>query len=462
MVARLVADALWRNRWLYAASGVCLVPSWLLLGMITRPNPLPIGSTAISLIFAAVLGPMVVIATMTLRALRHLPVTARDLWRAMWILATLVPAALLLSTKAVSALLVAASGDSPQLSAEAMLLSALYDASWTGVVLPVCAALGYAGHGVARSGATATSLRRAGPMVVMLGCFQLPILVSDALPSRVGEFTSVSMGVLVACLTIAAGSLAWTPRQRVLAGEGVDGQRAARPGVSARTRQIDRLTGVWRVAVPGLLATLAVAIGSCLALAVYGVVSGSGPWWFVPQTKDLFDPQDIGDRGLTFVVLAPSFVAIVPGCWTQWARLLKVLPLSARQITALFLLTPLATWALLWLVGVSVYALAYGAPPTLRVDLAFGLAGVAALMQAVMLRFQGSIGLIWIVILVSALWPQLMKVGLSDATAAHRMFAVIGAVAFFAAGFVNHRTLTRSTSSSPAYRLPVMSFKTTR
>jgi hypothetical protein len=47
--------------------------------------------------------------------------------------------------------------------------------------------------------------------------------------------------------------------------------------------------------VPSLLATLAVAIGSCLALAGYGMVSGSGPWWFVPQTKDLFDPQDIGE-----------------------------------------------------------------------------------------------------------------------------------------------------------------------
>ena len=165
MVARLVADALWRNRWLYIAAGVCLVPSWLLVGVITRPNPLPISSTAISLIFAAVLGPTVVIATMSVRALRHLPVTARDLWRAMWILATLVPAALLLSTKAVCALLVAASGGSPKLSAEAMLLSAIYDVSWTAVVLLVFAALGYAGHGVARSGATATSLRGAGPIV---------------------------------------------------------------------------------------------------------------------------------------------------------------------------------------------------------------------------------------------------------------------------------------------------------
>ena len=106
----------------------------------------------------------------------------------------------------------------------------------------------------------------------------------------------------------------------------------------------------------------------------------------------------------------------------------------------------------------SVYSLAYGTPPTLRVDLAFGLAGVAALMHAALLRFQGSIGLIWFVILVSVLWPQLMKVGLSDATAAHRVFAVIGAIAFGAAAFVNHRTLTRSTSSSPAYRLPAMSF----
>ncbi len=34
------------------------------------------------------------------------------------------------------------------------------------------------------------------------------------------------------------------------------------------------------------------------------------------------------------------------------------------------------------------------------------------------------------------------------------MFAVIGAIALCAAAFINHRTLTQSTSSSLAYRRP--------
>jgi hypothetical protein len=459
MAGRLVADTLWRNRWLYAASGVCLVPSWLLFGMISRPNPVPIGSTAISLLFAVLLGPSVVSATMSLREFQHLPITARDQWRAMWVVATVVPAGLLLSTKGFSALLVAASGGSPQLSTEEMLLSAMFDFSWTGVVLPVFAGLGYGGPGVARSGATAPKLTGTVPIVVVVACFGLPIVVDRALPEDLGEFTSRTSGVLVACLAIALGAVVWQPRRGLLAGERAHRRRASLSGVSTRTRQIDRLTGAARVAVPSVVATVAVAAGSCLALAVYGVLSGSGAWWFVPQTKDLFDPQDVGDRGLTFLVLTPLFVVVVQGCWTRWARLLKVLPLSAKQINALFLLTPLATWALLWLLGFWVYSLAYGTPPMSRVDLAFGLAGVAAITQAALLRFQGSIGRIWIVILVSALWPQMMKVGLSGATTDHGVFAVIGVVAFCAAAFINHRTLTRSTSSSPAYRLPAMSFR---
>ena len=96
-----------------------------------------ISITALSLIFAAMLGPMFAIATMGLRELRHLPVTNRDLWRTTWVVATVVPAGVLLATKTISALLVAAFGGSPKVSAEAMLLSAVYDFTWAGAMLPV-------------------------------------------------------------------------------------------------------------------------------------------------------------------------------------------------------------------------------------------------------------------------------------------------------------------------------------
>ena len=43
--------------------------------------------------------------------------------------------------------------------------------------------------------------------------------MSDALPTRVGEFTPATTAVLIACLAIAFGALAWTPQRGVLAGE---------------------------------------------------------------------------------------------------------------------------------------------------------------------------------------------------------------------------------------------------
>lgn len=457
MVAPLVLDALWRNRWIYLVIGVFLLPFWLLLG-VSRSSPLSIGIPALSLILAALLGPVSVVATMGLRELRHLPTTERDLWRATWIAATVVSAGVLLATKTTAVLLVAASGGTPKISAETMLLSALYDFTWAGVLLPVMLLLGYAGHVVARSGAIAGS-PSAGSLVVMLACFGLPILVSGALPTRVGEFTSATTGVLVACLAIAFGALAWTPRRGALAGERARAQRAAvLPESAARTRVVDRLTGVSRVAVPHLLATIALPVGACLALASYGVISGSGLWWFVPQTPSVFDPADTGDRGLTLFVLLPCLVVTMIGLWAPWARLLKVLPLSVRQINAVLLLTPFATWAILWLFGWSAYVFAYGPPRTLRVEFAFGMAAIGALAHAALLRIQGSTASLWIIAFSSGLMPQLVKAGLRDGTVPRVVFAIIGAIALCAAAFVNHRTLTRSTSSSTAYRLPPRPF----
>ena len=89
-----------------------------------------------------------------------------------------------------------------------------------------------------------------------------------------------------------------------------------------------------------------------------------------------------------------------------------------------------------------------------RVEFVFGMAAIAALAHAALLRFQGGAGSFWIVAFIGGLMPQLVKVGLRDGTVAQIVFAVIGAIALCAAAFVNHRTLTRSTSSSRAYRRP--------
>jgi hypothetical protein len=451
MVARLVFDAICRNRWLYSGVVLMLLPFWLAFA-VSGSQPLPISTTSLSLTFAVVLGPMAVIATMSLRELRHLPVTNRDLWRATWVVGTVVAAGVLLVTKTVSALLVTVFGGSPMVSAEAILLSSLYEFTWAGTVLPLFPLLGHAGHAVAHRGTLAASCAAAAPIAAVLAGFGLPILVSDALPTRTSEFTAATAGVLAAGLTIVFGALVWTPQRGVLAGNRAHARRPfVSSGTATRTRLIDRLTGISRVAVPYLLVTFALPVGACLALAAFGVISGTSPRWFVPHARMVFDPTDTGDRGLTYFVLLPCAFVTMQGVWTPWARLLKVLPLSVRQINALLLLTPFAAWMIMWVLGWSAYAFAYGSPPTSRVDLAFGFAGIGALAHAALLRFQGHPA--WVIASIGALIP-LLNVGLRGGTDPQIVFAVIGAIALCTAALVNHYTLTQSTSSSRAYQRP--------
>ena len=280
-----------------------LVRTWLIY-VAGGSYAFEISMPALSLIFAAAMGPMVAITTMGLRELRHLPLTDRDLWRTTWILATIVTSGGLLATKAISTLLVAAFGGTPKLSAATILLSAVYDFGWAGAVLLVLPLLGYAGNVGARRGTLAVSLTVAGrwPPACLLR-------TADSGWRRVADrHRRVHTGD--------EGRADRRPGDR-LRRAGVDTAARAcwpantRPNRPRRCRQSrpaaldDRLTGISRVLVPHVLATLTLPVGACLALAAYGVVSGPGPWWFVPPAPTVFDPEDTGYRGLTYFVLLP-------------------------------------------------------------------------------------------------------------------------------------------------------------
>jgi len=82
------------------------------------------------------------------------------------------------------------------------------------------------------------------------------------------------------------------------------------------------------------------------------------------------------------------------------------------------------------------------------------MAALGALAHAALLRVQGSAAVGLILGLIGGLMPQLVRVGLREGTVAQVVFAVIGATALCTTAFVNHRTLTRATSASRAYRRP--------
>ena len=455
MVPRLVSDALWRNRWGYAVIGLLLMHVWLLFS-IGDFNPLPIGFAAISLIATALLGPAFALGAMGLRELRHLPVTTRDLWRTTWIVATVVCCGFLFITKALIFLAVTAFGGTPQVLPEAILLSTVYDFAWAGAVLWTVPSIGLLTHVAEGRGTLTGLLAGAAPIAMLLAGAALPILATDALPTRVSEFTPATMAMLIAGLAIAFRAMAWTPTRGAMAGE-----RAQAGGVrgaiirhaATRTRYVDHLTGISRVAVPHLTATFTLGILACLAMAAYGAISGLGPWWFVPPTSRAFEAGE--DHGLAYFVLLPCMVMVGLGIWMPWARLLKVLPLSARQVNALLVITPFATWTILWVLGWSAYVVAYGTPQTsLGLGFAAGMAAISALVHAALFRLQGGAGPVSVLIVIGVVLPQVVKMGLRDDAASQIVFALISVTALCAAAVINHRTLTRSTSSSRSYRLP--------
>jgi hypothetical protein len=167
----------------------------------------------------------------------------------------------------------------------------------------------------------------------------------------------------------------------------------------------------------------------------------------------MIDLSDEGETKLAYVVLMPALMVTITGPWTSWIRTLKAVPLSRLQLEALLVLTPVATWIGLWLMGIVAYALVYGWPSRLMLGFVFAMAGMGVFTQASLLRWQGGAArwtpMIGVVVLIN-----LLPMGVGDNPVGRASFVVIGAVALFVGAAVNHHTLLHATSASAAYRRP--------
>ena len=136
MVGRLVFDVLWRNRWFYVLSACSCSLAGSCSGWPVAQSLADQHGGVLAHLRGGV-GAHGRHHDDEFAGASSLPVTTRDLWRATWIVATVVSAGILLATKTISVLLVLAFGGSPKISAEALLLSALYDFAWAGTMLPL-------------------------------------------------------------------------------------------------------------------------------------------------------------------------------------------------------------------------------------------------------------------------------------------------------------------------------------
>ena len=453
MVRRVVSDVMWRARWIYLSGAAFLLPAWVLyarIGPDFREFPVP----ALSMTVAAGLGPLFAMSSMGARVLRHLPLTGRDLRLVTWIIATIVPTALLCVLKILSVLIVTVFGATSKLSAQTIVLSAVFDFAWTGTLLYLWLRLDAAVYAASDWGLAARACGATGSLLVVLGGIAAPMALSDLVPARVDAMAWPAVAGLAAGVALNVAALRWVPSRGTFAGDRPRAWwRPAAPAVSISTRRIDRLTGLSRIAVPYLLWMLALPAAAAMGLAGYGLVAGRGAWWFVPPNGLLVNPAD-GE--VSFVVLIPALVGTMIGAWTTWARVLRMVPLSVRQINALLVLTPFVTWMLLMTLLNVGFSLARGLFVTPRLDLVLGLAGIAAFAHAFMLRYQGSSGRFWVIVMTSSLISKILEAGIADGT--HVWFAAVGGLAAIAAIGVNHATLTQSTSSSAPYRRPQTPF----
>lgn len=422
MVARLLGDAIQRNlRW-YAAAGAMLFFGGLAETMTSDGTSFRIAAMLLGP--ALFIGPILAISLPAQRELRHLPTTNRDLWRLTWCLATVVACSLVFV-----ATLIGFSIGGARLSIESVVLLGLYAFAWNGVVLRLFVMMGYVMNRGGRQNA-AVQIGKVLLVLTLLGvAFGPPLFLGSHLPARAAGFTPTFVVMLVACVAISIGTFFWTPQRTYsidkLSAQKQLGSTPAGPGV------LDRLTGIPRVLIPDMLLTIGGATVAALVLATTSLVAGD---------------QDLDFIGPTAVMAA------LLGTWTPWARLLKVLPLTVGQISALMVSTQVAIWIVLSGI-VTIVGLARGDDRlTIGFSLMIALAGICAFGNALLFRFQRQAAAIF---LCGFITVPLMRLAASGPNA---LLVIIGVGALCIAAAFNKHTLTTSSSSASAYRKPAPLF----
>jgi hypothetical protein len=324
---------------------------------------------------------------------------------------------------------------------EAAVVHAAFEFVYLGVLVTMTPALlvgGAALHQRSRVGGYALF----GLCIVLVG---LPFLATS-LPS---SFAAIPSGVVVLLILGAMVSivpLVRTPRSlgnRVLQMAPSRRLRRPRPGL------IDQLSGLSRL-VPGQLGT---ALGICafvFGIELFPILLLGGP----PSGTDPLEATGllpfISNQSNADVLLKSGvsmYLAVsMPSGLRDWLRQLKLLPLATWQLVALISSGPVIVAATFWMILAAVHAFATGELPTdLRGGLFLFVAGLGTLLNAVWIHRRG-LALVALMP-VAILMPRMP--GLVDSPYGLPALGVL----FIAAGLaLNHRTVTRATSSSNTYR----------
>ena len=397
MVSRLVADMLRR----FVFGRFAFLAMMLALAWEALPKVQPSVVVAASLSVSYVIGPLSMLGWLATPVVPYLPVSRRDVWRAAWLMGTVLPAAFTTALKLPGVLAGATIGWST------LTLSTAMDFLFAGAGCAVVAATN-AGGAVGRDEVGA---RLVALLVLVIGVF-LPSVIRTSLPITWAQVSPFHIGVFAAAAALTVRSALHTPRGAWKRTRRADATASTTPPVLPVQRGgLSGLPRLWAhelASSAGLSFTLAAALLSIAwVVRLLSGLSTNVDAFLVSQRVFVFDPRALASEGQRvgiFNQLAwfAFFAAAVSARFPEALRQLRVLPIGRHGIHTLLLAWPFVVWTGVWVVLAMLHLLMSHPIVILQWPLLLALVGLSQLSLALRLRFPK---LVPPVILVSLLLP---------------------------------------------------------
>lgn len=446
MTGRLVAAQVWRLRWQLMI---------LMMGgansVSTASDPTAFSSRlsmAMPLLFS--FASISTLGFFWSRDVRVLPIPRPVALRSAWLSALVLPLAIMIG-RTVGVLVHLAFGSTDVLGLQAIGLAAVRDTIFVGVILTIMQGDNEPFESVRET----FGVLRKSPKVLLPAFWLLavPFASPEVTPTSLADVTWLHLAGVIVAIIIILWPLVTKPDQWPALGVLHDAPRnaAARPvRPDTAPHRFDRLKGLRRL-LPG-------AVGTAALVAILTLGAGTA---LIVSLENVKSPFSSAMQDMHFFMIGgPLFLLILgPFGWangvTPFLRPLKALPVSAMQIVVALTLLPLMMPVFFWLLAAGVH-LAVGAPgdTSWRLEAFALLCGAMAFSGAVYARFNSVIvilaGCSGPVIGVLMLMMFFDKVAIEPVTAL--WFPILGFIGVPAAFLMNYRTVTRGSSSSPAYR----------
>jgi hypothetical protein len=446
MTWHLVRDAVRRYRPAYLVFGSFLAVQWMIAAGFW-----PTTTLAFSLAVASVLGVFAGVSVFSTPVIGLLPIPRATLWRAQWIVSTVVATIWTTAAKLTGVLIAAPFGRSLDLPFIA--LSSCLDFFYNGVLLGVIVVTRVTtGPPRADASIVMKSVQAFGMIVGLLGGLAWGFVLRPILPPSWAQVTGNTALVMGAALVVCLATLFYRPpadaprpalARRETGRHRVD-PRSVRPGRLVGLRRLiadDFSSTAWVFAVWPAMA----AVVSLMKLA-FNPGEGAGVALEAPKQLGLLPLRDDASFAQCWFLLYMGFVLInhrrLSGAdpVSPFMRQLRVLPVSARQLNALLVGRRLLGWIVVWLFLLIFHAILFrSAPTTLRPDILLWVAGADALAYAFLLCWMR-----WLPIFAFvAIFGLVSGLGIDAFSADLAPFAgsAIGLASLAAAIWINHVTL---------------------